>query len=89
VVDDVSGVNLANISVDGMSGSMAWKKLEMYNDVLRKIREKYKVHVVDLARELPKSSKYFYDLYHYNNEGAEEVAKIIYKDLKFILSETN
>jgi hypothetical protein len=89
VVDDVSGVNLANISVDGMSGSMAWKKLEMYNDVLRKIREKYKVHVVDLARELPKSSKYFYDLYHYNNEGAEEVAKIIFKDLKFILSETN
>jgi len=89
VVDDVSGVNLANISVDGMSGSMAWEKLEMYNDVLRNIREKYKVHVIDLARKLPKTSKYFYDLYHYNNEGAEEVAKIIYKDLKPILSEKN
>lgn len=89
VVDDVSGVNLANISVDGMSGSMAWKKLEMYNDVLRKIREEYHVRVVDLARELPKSSIYFYDLYHYNNEGAEKVAKILYKDLKPILSKRN
>ncbi len=89
VVDDVSGVNLANISVDGMSGSMAWEKLEMYNDVLRKIRAEYKVHVIDLAMKLPKSSRYFYDLYHYNNEGAEEVAKIIYEDLKPILSKTN
>jgi lysophospholipase L1-like esterase len=89
VVDDVSRINLANISVDGMSGSMAWEKLERYNDVLRKIRTEYKVHVIDLARKLPKSSKYFYDLYHYNNEGAEEVAKIIYKDLKPILFNTN
>jgi hypothetical protein len=89
VVDDVSRINLANISVDGMSGSMAWEKLEMYNDVLRKIRTEYKVHVIDLARKLPKSSKYFYDLYHYNNEGAEEVAKIIYKELMPILSNTN
>jgi lysophospholipase L1-like esterase len=89
VIDDVSGVDLANISVDGMSGSMAWEKLEMYNDVLRKIREEYKVHVIDLARKLPKSSKYFYDLYHYNNKGAEEVANILYKELKPVLSKTN
>jgi hypothetical protein len=61
----------------------------MYNDVLRKIRSEYKVHVIDLARELPKSSKYFYDLYHYNNAGAEEVAKILYKELKPIFSKAN
>jgi hypothetical protein len=89
VVDDVSGVNLANISVDGMSRSMAWERLEMYNDVLRKIRAEYKVNVIDLAIKMPKSSKYFYDLYHYNNAGAEEVAIIIYKELKPILSKAN
>jgi hypothetical protein len=36
------------------------------------------VKVVDLARELPKSSRYFYDNVHYTNEGAERVAEIIY-----------
>jgi hypothetical protein len=37
--------------------------------------------VIDLARELPKNSKYFYDYVHFTNEGAEVVAEIVFKNL--------
>ncbi len=36
------------------------------------------VLVIDLALELPKSSRYYYDLVHYSNEGSERVADIIF-----------
>jgi hypothetical protein len=39
------------------------------------------VALVDLAREIPKSSKYYYDLVHYDNVGAEKVAGVIYQNL--------
>lgn len=35
------------------------------------------VLVIDPARELPKSSLYYYDLVHYSNEGCAKVAEII------------
>lgn len=34
--------------------------------------------VVDLAKEMPRNSKYYYDFHHFINEGAEKVAEIIY-----------
>jgi hypothetical protein len=40
------------------------------------------VLVIDLAREMPKNSNYYYDLTHYTNTGAEKVADIISRDLQ-------
>jgi hypothetical protein len=37
--------------------------------------------LIDLAKVMPKSSKYYYDVHHYDNEGAQKVAGIIYKEL--------
>jgi len=55
------------------------RKLERYNDVLRS----YAAHltVVDLAREMPKNSTYFYDFIHYTNAGAKKIAEILSRDL--------
>ena len=33
--------------------------------------------MIDLAREMPKDSRYYYDLMHYTNAGAERVADIV------------
>ena len=33
--------------------------------------------MIDLAREMPKNSAYYYDLMHYTNAGAARVADII------------
>jgi hypothetical protein len=55
--------------------------VEIYNDITRQVGEEENLLVIELARKMPKSSKYFYDLMHYTNEGAAKVADIIYQDL--------
>ncbi len=57
-----------------------WNVLEIYNDVTRKVGIEENILVVDLANEMPKSTKYYYDWFHFTNEGAEKVAEIIYKN---------
>jgi len=84
VVDPITNIDLRDIKVNNagyMDGSLAWEIMERYNYVVRKLGEKENVLVVDLARELPKSSKYYYDFVHYTNEGAKEVAEIVFKQI--------
>jgi hypothetical protein len=33
--------------------------------------------MIDLARLLPKSTKYFYDAFHYNNIGCKKINELI------------
>ena len=68
-------------------GNAKWFLLEQYNDVTRELAEKEKILLIDLAKKMPKEEKLFYDFHHYTNEGAVEVAEIIYQELKeFLLS---
>lgn len=88
-IDDVTGVNLAKISTGKVSGEInwemdingevSWKVLELYHSITREVGKEEDVLVIDLAKEMPKSSKYYYDFVHYTNEGAEVVGKIVYK----------
>lgn len=81
-VDDVTKTDLERIyKRETENGKLAWKRLELYNDVVRQVGIKENVLVIDLAKEMPKSSKYYYDFSHYTNEGAEKVADIIFKYL--------
>lgn len=81
-IDDVTHVDLARvIASPGHSGKMAWDLQEKYNDVTRRVGQEKGLLVVDLARELPKSSRYFYDFIHYTNAGADAIAGIIYQHL--------
>ena len=83
-VDDITGVHLDDIDVYGVTNG----KLvgENWNYIMRspgKWEKRRDVLVIDLARELPKSSLYYYDLVHYSNEGCAKVAEIIYSPIYF------
>jgi lysophospholipase L1-like esterase len=82
VIDSVTGVDLGAIDAGrGMNGALFWELLERYNDVTRRVAAESGVALVDLAHEMPKDSRCFYDSAHFNNAGAERVAEIVDRDL--------
>jgi lysophospholipase L1-like esterase len=88
VVDEASGVDLSHRFVaKDMDGAAAWQVLELYNGVTREVGRERGVLVIDLAREMPKNSTYFYDLMHYTNAGAARMADIIYTHLGPVLAQ--
>ena len=81
-IDPVTGVNLATIRVRGdFNGRMLYDFIELYNDVTRQIAQKDGVLLIDLDREMPHNSAYYYDYLHYTEPGAVEVARIIDRHL--------
>jgi len=86
-VDEASGVDLGHRFVaKDMDGATAWQVLELYNDVTREVGRERGVLVIDLAREMPKNSAYYYDLMHYTNAGAARMAGVIATHLKPVLA---
>lgn len=82
VMDDLTGLDLGKILVaKGMNGEVGWQVLELYNDVTRRVGAEAGVLVIDEAREMPKSSRYYYDLNHFSNAGAEKFADIAARGL--------
>jgi hypothetical protein len=84
VIDDVTHVDLARIKVsppNRCNGDMWWNAEELYNDVTRRLAQENHIVVIDLGKELPKSSRYFYDFVHYTNAGSKAVADIVYTSL--------
>ena len=47
----------------------------------RDVGRSQQVLVVDTARRLPKSSRFFYDFVHFTREGASEIAALAASDL--------
>jgi lysophospholipase L1-like esterase len=87
IVDPATGVDLSTKFVaKDMNGATAWEVLELYNDITRKVGQEQGVLVVDLARQMPKDSRYYYDLMHYTNVGADKVADIIAAQLTPVLA---
>ena len=81
--DTVTGVDFSKVQVTRtMNGGLAWEVLELYNDITRRVGKEQGVLVIDLATELPKNSRYYFDLTHFTNAGAEKVAEIIYTELQ-------
>jgi hypothetical protein len=78
IVDPTTGVDLGHKFVaKDMNGATAWEVLELYNDVTRKVGRAHGVLVIDLARQMPKDSRYYFDLMHYTNAGADKVADLV------------
>jgi lysophospholipase L1-like esterase len=78
VVDVETGVDLAEVQVNGRgNGHLEWRLLEAVNDETRRVAAARGAALIDLARELPKSSRYFYDFLHFTNEGSERVGQIV------------
>jgi lysophospholipase L1-like esterase len=83
-VDDVTGVDLARVEVDARrrwDGALAWGVLEEYNEATREAAAAAGAPLVDLARDLPKSSRFFYDFVHFTNEGSEAVGQLVNSQL--------
>jgi lysophospholipase L1-like esterase len=88
VVDKATGVSLGHKFVaKDMDGATAWDVLELYNEVTRQVGRERGVLVIDLARQMPKNSLYFYDLMHYTNAGAARMADIIAAQLTPFLAQ--
>ena len=85
-VDPATGVDLGRLDVHGrMASSTRWRQLELYNDVTRSVGRAKEVHIIDLARRLPKDSRLFTDFYHFSPLGAERVAEIVAAELRPVL----
>jgi hypothetical protein len=80
-IDDTTNVDLGKIKIGDTDGDFHWKRLELLNDVTRRVGEIENLLVIDLAKEMPKNSKYYYDFLHFTNYGAEKVAEILYNKL--------
>jgi len=76
--DPVTGIDLETVVVAGQTGRERWLVLEAYNDVVREFQNDAGVVVVDLARSMDKSSAYYYDILHFTERGAAEVARIVF-----------
>ncbi|MBI5184573.1 MAG: hypothetical protein HZA01_02450 [Nitrospinae bacterium] len=64
-IDDVTNVDLGRLKINDSNGRLEWEILELYNDATRELEKEAGVLVIDLAKDLPKSSRYYYDFIHY------------------------
>jgi lysophospholipase L1-like esterase len=83
-IDPITKIDLGKIAYQDINGSTGWAILELYNNITREVAKNQKIQLIDLANKLPKSSLYFYDFTHYNNEGAKKVGEIIFEELKIV-----
>lgn len=87
-VDPATGVALGEVQVNGRgNGRLEWRLLEMVNDETRRVAAARQVRLIDLARTLPKDSRYFYDFIHFTNEGAAAVGEIVAAGLRPALAQ--
>lgn len=85
-VDPSTGVDLSTVQAHGAAnGRLWWQVLELYNDVTRRVAKERGVLLVDVARELPKDSRFFYDFMHYTNDGAVALGDIVASRLAPVL----
>jgi len=84
-IDDASYINLETVAVADADGWTQWKLLQRFNAATTEVGNEPGVTVIDVTVKMPKSSRFFYDLIYYNNDGAEQVASIIQEDLSPIL----
>jgi len=83
-VDPRTGIDTRPMEVElweKLDGALAWRLLERYNDVTRQVGRERGVLTIDLARTLPKDSTYFYDFFHFTNQGADRVGAIVHDAL--------
>ena len=84
-IDSATGINLATIKVEDCNGDIYWSMLQKYNAALKEVCIKNDVSFIDLADSMPKNSTYYYDYFHFTNQGARVVANIVMEQLPAIL----
>lgn len=86
-IDPTTGLQLDTIETHPRDGKTRWRVLQEYNATTRRVAAESGALLVDLARLLPKDSKYFYDDVHFTVEGSEKAAEVIYPPICAVLRE--
>ena len=84
-VDPITGTDLSHVKIGNEDGYVLSHKLKVYNQVTRDIARKEGILLIDLAVDLPKSSLYYYDWIHNNNDGAKAIGRIVAPDLENLI----
>ena len=86
-VDDRLEVDLETVKIGEVDGWTQWRLLQQYNQITAEVGDELDVPVLEMADQVPKSSRYYYDLLHYTNDGAELLATLVHTELTPILSD--
>jgi hypothetical protein len=86
-IDDQTGIDLSTYPFRDINGRILWSELELYNDKTKKTCAEEHVKVLDLGHQLPKSTKYFYDAFHFDNSGCRKVSELLLPELVNYLKE--
>lgn len=81
-IDPSTSLDLYTYQVYSLSGNQYQQKLEVYNQTLRATCQNNQVELIDMARLLPKDSKYFFDDMHFSDEGCAKVSEIVLDNWK-------
>lgn len=85
--DLATGVDLGDIAVQNKFKNCEYfgKALDVYNLKMKEIAQKEKVFFIDGANLMPIDSSLYYDLFHFNDRGAEVFAEKIYPQFSAFL----
>ena len=72
---------LGDIKTGNINGKTRGYILKMYNKVTFDFAESQNIPYINLNARLPKDSRFFYDGYHFTNDGSEITAGIIYDEI--------
>lgn len=70
--DPTTGKDLSRLQ----DGLFWYKSLEIFNGTMRGVAQSDHVFLIDLARLMPKDTKYYWDPVHFTDAGAAEVGRI-------------
>jgi GDSL-like Lipase/Acylhydrolase family len=80
-----SGTGRDPVTAKGLSqflfGQFFQQTFEIYNDTMRQVALSEGIFLIDLARSMPKDTKYYFDHMHYTDAGAMTVAKLVAMEL--------
>lgn len=86
--DSITGMNIGKVQiVRGVNGELWSRKLNLYNETLKRLAKEYNILCIDLAAVMPKSTLYYYDYVHYTNKGTQKVVELITPELKAYLAQ--
>jgi hypothetical protein len=75
--DPTTGKDLARLD----HGLYWYQAFEMFNNTMRHAAETENVYLSDLARMMPKDTKYYWDRVHYTDAGSKKVAQLVARGL--------
>jgi len=75
-IDGTTGKDMLRVE----NGLFKYRMIEIFNDTMRQVSKAENVHLIDLSGRL-NDTKYFFDYWHFTNEGEERLAHLVASDL--------